>query len=126
MKTLRKKIMPKRRGRPATGKDPLVSLRIPEERLAEVERWAAQQEGAPGRSEAIRRLVEKGLSTAPPTPRRKTKSASKASEMAGKEIDRRADPSATDEERESRKRRLLIGPKEFRKIRGDYPTKTMR
>jgi len=119
MKTLRKKIMPKRRGRPATGKDPLVSLRIPEERLAEVERWAAQQEGAPGRSEAIRRLVEKGLSTAPPTPRRKTKTVSKASEMAGKEIDRRADPSATDEERESRKRRLLIGPKEFREIRGD-------
>ena len=34
-------------------------------------------------------------------------------EMASQEIDRLSDPSATDEERQRRKRRLLKGPKEF-------------
>ena len=42
----------------------------------------------------------------------------KAREMAGKEIDRVSDPSATDEERQRRKRRLVKGPKEFRDVRG--------
>src|SRR5262249_32138659 len=46
------------------------------------------------------------------------KKAARAQEMAGKEIDRLIDPSATDEERQRRKRRLLKGPKEFRDIRG--------
>jgi hypothetical protein len=40
--------------------------------------------------------------------------------MAGKEIDRQADQSASDEERASRKRRLLKGPKEFRDMREDH------
>lgn len=48
-----------------------------------------------------------------------------AREMAGQEIDRLIDPSATDEERQSRKRRLLRGPKEFRDIR-DKHTKSKR
>jgi hypothetical protein len=38
-------------------------------------------------------------------------------EMAGQEIDRLGDPSATDEERQLRKRRLIKGPNEFRDIR---------
>jgi hypothetical protein len=38
--------------------------------------------------------------------------------MAGEEIDRLSQQSATPEEREIRKRRLLKGPKEFRDIRG--------
>jgi hypothetical protein len=45
------------------------------------------------------------------------KKAAKAREMAGQEIERLIDPSATDEERQRRKRRLLKGPKEFRDIR---------
>ena len=45
------------------------------------------------------------------------KGAARASEMAGEEIDRLADPSATDEERQLRKRRLINGPQEFRDIR---------
>ena len=51
----------------------------------------------------------------------RTKKAAKALEMAGKEIDRLSDPSATDEERQRRKRRLLKGPKEFRDVRGNRP-----
>jgi ribosomal protein S27E len=50
-----------------------------------------------------------------------TKSAAKAGEMASQEIDRLSDPSATDEERQRRKRRLLKGPKEFRDVRGNRP-----
>ena len=50
-------------------------------------------------------------------PQRSQKSASKATDMAGKQIDRLGDASATVEERQSRKRRLLKGPKEFRDIR---------
>jgi hypothetical protein len=45
------------------------------------------------------------------------KRAAKAREMADQAVDRLIDPSATDEERQSRKRRLLKGPKEFRDIR---------
>jgi hypothetical protein len=43
--------------------------------------------------------------------------AEKARAMAGQEIDRLSDPSATEEERQRRKRRLLKGPKEFRDVR---------
>ena len=46
----------------------------------------------------------------------------KASEMAGREIDLLGDPSATDEERELRKQRLIKGPQEFRDIRGNRLT----
>jgi hypothetical protein len=48
----------------------------------------------------------------------RAKKSAKASEMAAQEIDRLIDPSAPDEERQRRKRRLLKGPKEFRDIRG--------
>jgi hypothetical protein len=44
-----------------------------------------------------------------------------AEEFAGQEIDRLSDRSATSEQRASRKRRLLKGPKEFRAIREDLP-----
>src|SRR5260370_861155 len=39
-----KKVIPKRRGRPATGKDPLVSTRMPTTLIANVEAWADQME----------------------------------------------------------------------------------
>ncbi len=42
-----------------------------------------------------------------------------AADLAGKVIDCHADRSATSEERESRKRRLLEGPKELRNLRRD-------
>jgi hypothetical protein len=49
----------------------------------------------------------------------------KAADLAGDVIDRHADRSATFEEQQSRKRRLLKGPKEFRAMRRDQP-KTKR
>jgi hypothetical protein len=53
------KVMPKRRGRPATGKDPQVVLRMPAGFIAEIDAWAGDREI--GRSEAVRRLCETGL-----------------------------------------------------------------
>jgi type IV secretory pathway ATPase VirB11/archaellum biosynthesis ATPase len=49
----------KRRGRPATGKNPLVSARLPQSLIDQVKGWAAKNKAS--RSEAIRRLVELGL-----------------------------------------------------------------
>lgn len=55
------KEIPKKRGRPATGKDPMVGARFPPELLAAVDAWGAASEQPMTRAEAIRRLVELGL-----------------------------------------------------------------
>jgi hypothetical protein len=57
------KVVPKKgRGRPATGRDPVTAIRLSKELRETVDRWADKQDDTPGRSEAIRRLVELGLS----------------------------------------------------------------
>jgi hypothetical protein len=53
------RVRPKKRGRPATGKDPQVTLRMPPVLIEEADAWAAANGTV--RSEAIRRLVEIGL-----------------------------------------------------------------
>jgi Arc/MetJ-type ribon-helix-helix transcriptional regulator len=50
-----------KRGRPATGKTPTVTLRLPEAMTDKVDAWAGSQADEPARSEAIRRLIELGL-----------------------------------------------------------------
>jgi hypothetical protein len=106
-------------GRPATGRDPAASARLPEDVLAKVDKWAAANKTS--RSEAIRQLVEIGLASGSPILRESPKATSKASEMAGQQIDQLGDASATVDEQQSRKRRLLKGPKEFRDMRIDLP-----
>jgi hypothetical protein len=87
-----------------------------------IDAWAARQEDKPPRSEAIRRLVKLGLvAGSRPMRRRSQKTASNASDMAGQQIDKLGDSSASDEQRQQRKRRLLKGPREFRDMRGDLP-----
>jgi hypothetical protein len=54
----------KKRGRPATGHDPIVGLRVPEALIAEVDKWAQAQQPPLLRSEAMRRLIERGLGKA--------------------------------------------------------------
>jgi Arc/MetJ-type ribon-helix-helix transcriptional regulator len=49
-----------KRGRPATGKDPFVGVRLPPQLIDEIQKWSGQHDAA-SRSEAIRRLVELGL-----------------------------------------------------------------
>jgi hypothetical protein len=63
---------------------------------------------------------ELGLAASQPLRRRNLEAASRALELAAQEIDKLIDPSTPDEERKTRKRRLLKGPKEFRDIRGDF------
>jgi hypothetical protein len=52
----------KKRGRPATGKDPHIAARMPPSLIADIEAWAVWN--SISRSEAFRRLVELGLKTA--------------------------------------------------------------
>jgi Arc/MetJ-type ribon-helix-helix transcriptional regulator len=49
----------KRRGRPATGKDPLVSARLPVKLIETIESIAESEKTS--RSDAIRNLIERGL-----------------------------------------------------------------
>lgn len=58
------RVKPKKRGRPATGKDPFYGIRIPDDLMEAVKDWAAAND-APSRSEAIRRLVTIGLKAKP-------------------------------------------------------------
>jgi Arc/MetJ-type ribon-helix-helix transcriptional regulator len=54
----------KLRGRPKTGKTPVHALRIPDHLREQVDAWIAEQpDPQPSRSEAIRRLIEKALSS---------------------------------------------------------------
>jgi hypothetical protein len=53
-------VIPKKRGRPATGRDPVLSLRIPADMLGAIERCAAEL-GA-SRSWTIRTLLAAGIS----------------------------------------------------------------
>jgi len=55
------KVTPKRPGRPATGRDPVLTVRLPPSTRLAIENWAKRQEGKPTRSEAIRRLIEIAL-----------------------------------------------------------------
>jgi len=52
----------KKRGRPATGQTPFVGVRLSTTLTDQVDDWAAKNNGGLSRSEAIRRLVEIGLS----------------------------------------------------------------
>jgi Arc/MetJ-type ribon-helix-helix transcriptional regulator len=104
-----------KRGRPATGRDRLIGVRLPDDMINSLDKWANRN--AFTRSEAIRHLVELGLVTASSHRSYSKKSADQAAEIAERQIDRLGDPSATSEERKSRKRKLLKGPAEFRNLR---------
>jgi hypothetical protein len=108
----------KKRGRPATGRDPMVSARIPAATVGAIDEWARRNETT--RSGAIALLVELGLSV-------KTKSApserqrAALADLASKAIDSLT--VGTSDEKASRKRRLIKGPEEFRETRVDRPGK---
>jgi hypothetical protein len=112
----------KTRGRPATGKAPLVGVRMPEEFQAEIKAWAKKQQDHPALAPAIRRLVELGLETRTPAkPTRKASNKTRAAELAAKVVDKMIDPTAPADERDRRRRRLTKGPQEFREDRVDLP-----
>jgi hypothetical protein len=114
------KVNQKKRGRPATGRDPVSAVRLPAELTAAVDKWGQDHET--NRSEAIRRLVELGLTVkAPAKPISKPGRRLRAQELATKAIEKMIDPSAPPEERAQRRRRLTKGPPEFREDRVDLP-----
>jgi hypothetical protein len=109
-------------GRPSTGADPVTAIRLSAELRANVDAWAAAQEDDPGRSEAIRRLVEIALNAGTSAkPASKAGRRSRAAELATKTIEKIIDPAAHPDERDRRRRRLTKGPLEFRDDRVDLP-----
>jgi Arc/MetJ-type ribon-helix-helix transcriptional regulator len=137
------KVIPKKkRGRPATGKHPLTALRLPANLTKAIEAWAIKQGDEPNRSEAIRRLVELGLTVKPissertrsgrsldlgamakieHSPAKTGRRRTRARELAAEAIDKMADPTAHPDERAQRRQRLTKGPPEFREDRVDLP-----
>lgn len=87
-----------------------------------IDHWRDQQGDELSRPEAIRRLVEIGL-TAKRLRGHSDEQKQRAREMAGKAIDKMSDDSAQAEDQASRKRRLLKGPEEFRELRIDRKLK---
>jgi len=122
--TVEQKVM----GRPRTGIRPLMGFRADPAIRAAIVRWAENQPGTPTLSEAIRRLVEIGLSKSSSSKRPRVLStakqgAARAAELAAKAIDKHLDPAASEEERKIRKRKLVEGPSAFRNTRKDVPGK---
>jgi hypothetical protein len=89
---------------------------------AAIVRWAENQPDMPTLSEAIRRLVELGLTVKTPSrPASKPGPRLRAQELATKAIEKIIDPAAPREEQAQRRRRLTKGPTEFRQARVDQP-----
>lgn len=106
-------------GRPATGITPMVGFRADPATRAAIVRWAENQSDSPTLSEAIRRLVELGLTVRNKPKRAPAGRADRAKELAAKAIDSLTVGTADDDEKASRKRRLIKGPEEFREVRVD-------
>lgn len=105
-----------------TGTGLLIGMRWHASVLEKIDEWRHRQNDAPSRTEAIRRLVELALAGVPPKAR-SPKARSKALALAEEQIEKLIDPSAPDEERQQRKRRLLKGPREFREMRDEMRSK---
>jgi hypothetical protein len=109
----------KKRGRPATGKAPLVGVRITEEFQASIKAWAKKEPDQPALAPAIRRLIELGLAVKHQRKQAPAAGAVRAKELAAKAIDKMSDEGASPDDQAHRKRRLLKGPEEFRDARVD-------
>jgi hypothetical protein len=97
-----------------------IKVRIKRDLLAALDRWIEGLADAKlSRPEAIRRLVEMGLSHSPNRGRLSDTARAHASAMAGKVVDQLTDSMAPEEEQQQRKRKLIHGPREFREIRRD-------
>lgn len=114
----------KKRGPPATGKGEPVVVRMQPTQLRALDHWIADQaQPFPSRPEAIRRLVELGLSVDKPQAETPARISARAKRLAGRAIDGLADQQASTGEQADRKRDLLGGPEEFRNVRVDHRKK---
>ena len=88
--------------------------------LHALDAWIGQQrEPDLSRPEAIRRLVELGLTLKPKARPRAEGQKLRAKEMAAKAIDKMADAGASADDQAGRKRSLIDGPEVFRDVRVD-------
>lgn len=121
MKSSTKNVVRKRPGRPATGQDPVTAIRLSARLRENVDVWAAKQDDAPSRSEAIRRLVELGLTVKTKARGSDRLRAARAADQAAEAIDSLTVGAANTDEQAGRRRRLLKEPEEFRDARVDRP-----
>jgi len=89
-------------------------VRLLPEQAARLDAWRKNSPDRPGRPEAIRRLIDSGLTS-------DKQKAEEASVLAARAADRVVDKTIPPKERERRKIALIKGPKEFRDIREDLP-----
>ncbi|MGB9364707.1 MAG: ribbon-helix-helix domain-containing protein [Xanthobacteraceae bacterium] len=103
---------------PKAGED-AITVRLSRDLLKRIDRWIASQHSPLSRPEAIRQLAEFGLDGAAKASKagQSGRGAEQAAGMASDMIDSLGDQSATHDDREHRKRRLLKGPSEFREMR---------
>jgi Arc/MetJ-type ribon-helix-helix transcriptional regulator len=103
------------------GRDAVSSVKFSQELTAAIDAWAEAHQAT--RSEAIRQLVELGLSTAPLSAHRAAQSQDSLAieALAVRQIAALLDPSLPPDERERRVRRLVDGPPEFSAARIDLP-----
>jgi hypothetical protein len=99
------------------GCDAISAVKLSQQLTAEIDSWAEAHQI--GRSDAIRQLVELGLSVAPHPQGRHDPD--KVEELAIRQISLLLDPSLASDERERRIRRLIEGPPEFSNDRVDLP-----
>jgi len=111
--------MPARRSPASKAAETATTVRLSRNLLKRIDRWIADQDSSISRSEALCHLAKSALNRAgiPSKAARSNRSAERAAGMASDMIDSLADQSATHEDREYRKRRLVKGPSEFREMR---------
>jgi len=102
-----------------TGRDAISAVKLSQQLTADVDAWAEAHRMV--RSDAIRQLVELGLSASPVPHRVVGYEPGNIEERAVEQIERMLDPSLPEDERERRIRRLTEGPPEFTDQRIDLP-----
>jgi hypothetical protein len=112
---------PGNRNRPRRSRHAISALKMSEKLTADVDAWAEAHGAA--RSDAIRQLIELGLSAAPSAALLGSimRDPVEIEDLAVKQIGQLLDPSLPVEERERRIRRLTEGPPEFSDERIDLP-----
>jgi hypothetical protein len=110
----------KRIGRPPVGAI-LIGVRVPPAGVAQLDGWIKKHAPELSRPEAIRRLVELGLTVKTSTKQGSPARAHRAKQLAAQAINKMGDPTAHPEEQAERRRKLTKGPEEFREVRVDRP-----
>jgi hypothetical protein len=115
-------------GGPSAEKTAVIGVRLLSHQIRGVDAWIARQAMPMTRPEAIRGMIEAMLqiltnSRSQSVGEKRERQRTRASEMAGHVIDQvidtRLDTPASAEDKQTRKRRLIKGPSEFRDTRAD-------